>query len=198
MVSVNFELLTPISFLKLCAQQLKCQIEINPALTAEHSDAAPSLQVRSFINSTTMKWFVVIFLSIFSLQEIKAQCPPGTTLTYVFTCDFHLHRPKFNCEKGFWFCCKEKRWDIKCLPNYHVGSVGYIYGRIIDGDYMEFHFPNEIVKKQNFTKEEVAVFNVDDPLEFENEKDKIQLITGDYPTIQLKEELIVRVPFKKL
>jgi hypothetical protein len=78
-----------------------------------------------------------------------------------------------------------------------MGSVGYIYGRIIEGDYMEFHFPNDVIKKQNFTKEEVAVFNVDDALEFEDGKDKIKLITGDYPTIQQKEELIVRVPFKR-
>lgn len=144
-----------------------------------------------------MKLFVVIFLSIFSIQEIKAQCPPGTTLTYTLVSECNLHRPKYKCEKGFWFCCKEPRWTIKCLTNYHVGTLGYIYGRIIEKDYMEFHFPNDIINK-NLTKEEAAVFNVDDPLEFENGKDKIQLITGDYPTIQLKEELIVRVPFKRL
>ncbi len=164
---------------------------------AENSDAAPNLQVRSSNNSTTMKWFVVIFLCIFSLQEIKAQCPPGTTLTYVYTCDLVFHRPKFDCLRGFWFCCKDKHFEIKCVPTNHMGSVGYIYGRIIEGDYMEFHFPNDVIKKQNFTKEEVAVFNVDDALEFEDGKDKIKLITGDYPTIQQKEELIVRVPFKR-
>lgn len=145
-----------------------------------------------------MKWFVFAIIGLISFSELKAQCPLGEYQAAVYACDFEFHRPKFDCKKGFWFCFLNCDWEKKCIPKSTAGSYGFVFAKIVKGDFLEFHFPNTVIEKQNFSKEEKSVFNVDDPLVFEFDKQKVQLITGDYPTKQEKEELTVLVPFKIL
>lgn len=144
-----------------------------------------------------MKWIIILLVSLVSIPELKAQCGPDEEGWIVFDCDFRLHRKKFRCEKGFWFCtwCD---WKVECRPKTKSTSVTPVSGRIVNDRFFEFHFSNEIIDKQNFTEKDKSVFNVDDALIFEIGKQKIQLIVGDYPTRQLEEELIVQVPFKTL
>lgn len=144
-----------------------------------------------------MKWVIMVLLLLFSIPELKAQCPPGEESHIVFDCDFRLHRPKLKCKEGFWFCVRCD-WSTKCFPKTKSASLGMVYGKVVDGKFFEFHFSNEVIEKQNFTEKEKSVFNVDDALIFEIDKRRIQLIVGDYPTKQLETELIVQVPFKTL
>jgi hypothetical protein len=145
-----------------------------------------------------MKWFLITILSLSAFSEINAQCPLGEYQVVVYSCDFEFHRPKFDCKKGFWFCFTNCHWEKKCITKPASGFYNFVYAKIAEGEYLEFHFPNTVIEKQNFSKEEISLFNVDDPLVFEFDKQKLQLITGDYPTKQEKEELIVLVPFKSL
>lgn len=145
-----------------------------------------------------MKWFIIFCASILSLQELKAQCDIGETLVVQYTCDLVIGRPKYDCKKGFWFCWTNCRWEKKCIPEKADYLSGYVYAKILNEQFLEFHFPNKSLDKQNLTAEERAEFNVDDPLIFDFGKQKVQLITGDYPTVQKKEELVVQVPFKTL
>lgn len=139
-----------------------------------------------------------MLFSIAGYSGLKAQCPVGQGSIAVYACDVEFHRPKYNCEKGFWFCFLNCHWEKRCLANSTTGSTGFLYAKIVKEKYVEFHFPNEYIDKQHFTAEEKSVFNVDDPLIFEFEKQKVQLITGDYPTKQEKQELTVLVPFRLL
>jgi hypothetical protein len=144
-----------------------------------------------------MKWIIIVLFSVLCIPELKAQCPPGEEPHVVFDCDFRLHRNKFACKKGFWFCYRCE-WKVKCWPTTKSASLGMVYARIVDNKFFEFHFSNEVIEKQNFTEKEKSVFNVDDALIFEIDNKRIQLVVGDYPTNQLDDELIVQVPFKTL
>jgi len=144
-----------------------------------------------------MKQVIFILLFFLSITGIKAQCPPDTRGVLTFTCSYDFHRQKFDCKTGFWLCNVNCIWKYDCIPKNNV-SFGFVFCRIYNDKYVEFHFPIDVLKKQQFTEKELSVFNVDDPLIFDFKEQKVQLVVGDYPTKLSAQEVVILVPYHKL
>ncbi|MEY8849909.1 hypothetical protein AB9K26_13905 [Psychroserpens sp. XS_ASV72] len=139
------------------------------------------------------------------------ECPPNShaVLHYQFS-SFRFKRPKYDCERGFWFCFTDPEWQVHCVDNYNGAVVKTISlsnvdqieerttvaGLINKGDkIVDFYFPIELVGLDGNTLEDFAIFNVDDD---ENIyiTNGVTLIPGDYPSRVEGSEIIVSVNFQ--
>ncbi|MCO6174539.1 hypothetical protein NHF50_05735 [Flavobacterium sp. NRK F10] len=128
-------------------------------------------------------------------------CPDGmvAVLSYEFD-SFHFHRPKKNCESGFWFCTKGGEWVVNCVSNpkgkiySSISETTTTVAAIIDreNESISFHFPIELINKNGNTINDFETFNVDEELEFGD----VTLIIGDYPSTFTNDEIIIDVPVK--
>jgi len=128
-------------------------------------------------------------------------CPDGmiAVLSYEFD-SFHFHRPKKNCESGFWFCTKGGGWNIDCVIN----PNGKIYSGITDttttvaaiidreNELITFHFPIELINKDGNTLSDFETFSVDEELKFAD----VTLIKGEYQSTFTIDEIVIDVPVK--
>jgi hypothetical protein len=142
-----------------------------------------------------MKLILVLICTILSFNSFS-QCPPGSVVVGIgvsWECDFH--RPKFKCEKGFWFCCTKTRMIIRCssLPR----NNSEIFGELVNNQ-MVFHFPIEFKKRSKLTEEELKTFNVDEALEFNFNGVKFKLVIGDYSTEENEVEIVAKVNIEML
>jgi hypothetical protein len=122
-------------------------------------------------------------------------CPDGThaVLTYEFN-DFNFHRPKYGCERGFWFCTIDGHWEVNCVTNspfsYLKASTAYLWAKELDNGQLEMHFPAELKDREGYTAEDLAVFSVDEPWEIYK---GITLKPGEYDVKEVERELVVIV-----
>lgn len=130
--------------------------------------------------------------------RLSEGCPEGTHAVWSYSFDeFHFHRPKYNCDRGFWFCTKGgSGWTVECVPNGSTAPVSTIsegkarvWAKEVDGK-IELHFPLALKDTEGYTPEDLATFNVDEEYEIYN---GITLKTGDYPVQQTENELVVLV-----
>jgi hypothetical protein len=144
--------------------------------------AAPATKAQSSGNATA--------------KALPDDCPPGQhpALTYDFD-EFRFHRPKYDCESGFWFCTKGgSGWQIKCVDNlpfsYISGTTAHLWARQLDNGQMEMHFPLALRETEGYTAEDLATFNVDEEWEI---YPGVTLKPGDYPVKEVEKELVVVV-----
>ena len=127
-------------------------------------------------------------------------CPPGMLAVISYEFDtFRFHRPKKNCESGFFFC-SDGDWVINCVEN----PKGRLYSGmtettttvagIIDREnsLISFHFPIELINKEGNTQSDFEIFNVDEDLSFGD----LTLVKGNYPSTFTNNEIIINVPAK--
>lgn len=138
-------------------------------------------------------------------QSAPVECPAGTHAVLTYSCELAFHRPKFDCESGFWFCCGNGQWTTTCVPNSQyfgadkTGKTSKIkmFVEVTDQQFI-FHFNASLKNEPGYSNSDLQVFNVDDALIFSIGSKKYQLITGDYSTIQTDLEIKVIVPVKLL
>ncbi|WP_320814676.1 hypothetical protein [Flavobacterium sp.] len=128
-------------------------------------------------------------------------CPDGmiAVISYEFD-SFHFHRPKNNCESGFWFCTKGGDWTVNCVINPYGKTYSYltdsttVVAAIVDrkNEVISFHFPIGLINKDGNTQSDFEIFNVDEELTF----DDVTLIKGNYRSTFTNEEIIIDVPVK--
>jgi hypothetical protein len=121
-------------------------------------------------------------------------CPEGTHAVLVYEFDaFRFHRPRYNCERGFWFCTSGGQWSIQCVPNSPIaaieGGIANIWAEELGGQ-MELHFPLELKNTEGYTQEDLSTFNVDEEYEI---YEGIILKPGDYSVTETENELVVIV-----
>lgn len=134
-----------------------------------------------------------------STSKMLPGCPEGThaVLAYDFD-EFRFHRPKYDCERGFWFCTVNgSGWYIDCVPNKPVAYIrngtAFVWVEELDNNQVEFHFPLDLKNDPNYSREDLATFNVDDEyILYEG----ITLIPGDYAVKETATELVVVVDYK--
>jgi len=107
---------------------------------------------------------------------------------------FNFHRPKFDCEKGFWFCfLGSTGWYIDCVPNvpvaYLKGTTAFVWARELDNQ-VEIHFPLDLKKDPKYTADDLKVFSVDEKYTL---AENITLKPGEYAVKESDSELIVIV-----
>lgn len=137
-----------------------------------------------------------------NLVARKRLCPEGTSevWTYEFG-SFNFHRPKYNCETGFWFCTTDAHWELDCQDsdgNSYPPLPAILENKAIvyalpdrDNNIISFRFPLELVDKPGNNIDDFRVFNVDDALLI----DDMKLVKGNYNTTFTSNQIIVDVPF---
>lgn len=147
---------------------------------------------------------VFSFAQTEKVPENVPDCPEGTHPVIIYEFDeFRFHRPKWNCQSGFWFCTVGAKWTVQCVPN----ASSFPYKPVISGKHatviaelaeknIRFHFPAALLSTEGYTKKDLSVFNVDEALEIDFGSKKIKLITGDYAVKLVKEELIIDVNYE--
>mgnify|MGYP003610916562 CR=1 FL=1 len=127
-------------------------------------------------------------------------CPPGSLAVIIYEFDtFRFHRPKKNCESGFWFC-SDGEWVITCIENPNgrrysgITETTTTVAGVIDRDngLISFRFPIELITKDGNKPSDFEIFNVDEELTFGD----LTLIKGDYSSTFTNDEITVNVPVK--
>lgn len=146
---------------------------------------------------------VFSFAQTEKVPEKVPDCPPGTHPVIIYEFDeFRFHRPKWNCQSGFWFCTVGGKVTVQCVP---VSS--FPYKSVINGKHttviaeltdknIQFHFPAALLSVEGYTKKDLSVLNVDEALEINFGSKKLKLITGDYAVNIVKDELIIDVNYE--
>jgi len=127
---------------------------------------------------------------------------PGRDILIAVIDVYNLHRPKFMCTQGFFFC------HIYVPIYVHVDEPGPSFGRMNeDGtvqfwamrvdDQLEFHFPIDLKNVSGYTDEDLKVFSVDEEFNAGTEKEPIIVQRGEYKTNFTDKEIIVSVPIVK-
>lgn len=125
-------------------------------------------------------------------------CPKGMIEVWSYEFEtFHFHRPKYDCERGFWFCT-DGGWTVDCVTNPNAKSqitnTGTIVLGIVDREkeIISFHFPIELIGKGGNTQSDFETFNVDEELKFGD----LSLVKGDYTSTFTNDEIIINVSIK--
>jgi hypothetical protein len=142
--------------------------------------------------------------NMLSQRHALPDCWPGQHIALVYSYDFHFHRPRRNCESGFWFCTTNGHYEWACVPNSRAKyseenlntNKNLVYLDVAD-DYFTFRFPISLKLDKRYNANDLKTFNVDEALKFSYKEHNYELITGDYPTIESDTEIIVKVPVKK-
>lgn len=125
-------------------------------------------------------------------------CPDGMIAVVSYEFDtFRFHRPKKDCESGFWFC-SDGKWVITCVENpngrIHSGITESTttVAAIIDksNKIVSFHFPIGLIGKDGNNLSDFETFNVDEEVPFGD----LTLIKGDYQSTFTNDEIIINVP----
>lgn len=127
--------------------------------------------------------------------------PPGQhwELHYKYN-GFNFHRPKYGCEKGFWFCFLEGDWEWELHPDnayssaFVDGTSSNLVGFPLSNNKLALHFPIEIKTLCNYNQGDLDFLNVDDEMIVSSEGKVIAL--GNYPVTETENELIVTVDIK--
>jgi hypothetical protein len=128
-------------------------------------------------------------------HKVIPGCPEGmhAVLSYEFA-EFHFHRPKFDCESGFWFCTVGGHWEVDCVPDRPLASINgttaYVWAQELENGQIEIHFPIGLKDTNGYTAEDLSIFNVDE--EYEIYKG-ITLKTGDYPVVETDVDFVTVV-----
>lgn len=126
--------------------------------------------------------------------------PPGYnwSLHYSYN-DFNFHRPRFNCEHGFWFCFIDGYWHWEITPSWPVstisGTTAHIWGKYLGNNKFEIHFPIALKTQVGYSSNELLNFSVDDTMYLEN---NTILKFGDYNTNETTTEIIAVVDILSL
>ena len=130
------------------------------------------------------------------------ECPPGTHPVLVNNCDFkNFHRPKKNCQSGFWFCFECDGWRIECLPNFPSAfkaivddkNKATVWAELTDKSVI-FHFPAALKNSNAYVSTDLEKLNVDESLELRFPNRTVKLKIGEYAVREMYGELIVEVP----
>lgn len=132
-----------------------------------------------------------------SSEALRAlpDCPEGThaVLTYEFD-EFRFHRPRRDCESGFWFCTVGGHWEVNCVPNSPFASINgttaYVWAQELENGQIEIHFPLALKDTEGYSAEDLATFNVDEEYEI---YEGITLKIGDYSVEETEIDLVVVV-----
>lgn len=155
-----------------------------------------------------MKKTLLIAIGLFTLTIANAQivgrsapnCPAGQHPVLTYACDLAFHRPKFDCESGFWFCFSNCTWTSSCVGDLAFRSAerefsNEVIGELV-GDNFVIHFPKGAVERSNLSAVDKSTINVDDALQFVFNGKKVTLIKGDYSTQETEYEIIATIPVK--
>lgn len=157
-----------------------------------------------------MKTFFVLFVCLTFYFSSNAQssniipeCPFGHHPVLVNTCDgFRFKRPIHDCERGFWFCSYGcTGWHIECWPNMPAAQKAglnekggaMVWAELTEEGSVRFHFPAALKNLKAYTDNELTVFNVDEAMVLDFGIKKVKLVTGNYPVMEIDNELIVLV-----
>ena len=131
-------------------------------------------------------------------------CPPGTHAVLSWEFDtFRFKRPKYDCNRGFWFC-SDGHWVLSCEPNQYraaeISNVDIDNGTttvsiaIYEGEnYIDFYFPKELLNVGGNSLSDFTTFNVDDELML---IEGVTLKKGDYSSRIEDDEIIISVDVK--
>jgi hypothetical protein len=157
--------------------------------------------------------FIKIIFSLLLLSNVfigKAQgsktapevgCPPGYHPIMALTIDvFNFHRPKYNCERGFFICIKGIHFEGDCTPDYpqffpyFKDGLVHGYGLVLDGK-IELHLPAALADHPGYAKDDMSIFSVEkDWVDvYINEKKIGTMKEGDYAVKRTELELIITV-----
>jgi hypothetical protein len=127
-------------------------------------------------------------------------CPPGQHPIISFVIDvLNFHRPKYNCERGF-FICVRTHFEIDCTPDRSIfqpffkdGKVQG-YGVLLDGK-MELHLPAALADLDEYAEDDMSVFSVEkDWVDIYFQEKKVGTMKeGDYEVTRVGEELVITV-----
>lgn len=126
----------------------------------------------------------------------QPDCPPGYHLVLVYEYDrMRFHRPKKNCESGF-YICSDGHWEWVCVPDYPmaaiVGQNASIWGQLNESEtQLELHFPAGLASTPGYTANDLSVFSVDDAKAV---RPDVVLVPGAYAVSLIGSELVVTVP----
>lgn len=137
-----------------------------------------------------------------SINSKALICPHGYHAVFEYEFDgFNFHRPKHNCESGFWFCVSG-HWEIDCEANGTNGAIAISEIDLINNTTtvaaihnktnktVEFYFPKDLASVGKNTLSDFSVFNVDENLKMAN---GIILKKGNYSSVVVGTEIIITV-----
>ena len=132
-------------------------------------------------------------------------CDGAVSIAVTVETNFDLKRPKYSCERGFWFC-KETATYLQCLDSY--GNVLYQI-ELLTGDRVEpdnlysidlveldtneivLSFPWTYFEYGDYTESDLEFFSVDEKREI---LPGTYLIEGNYDVYRHDDKLIVLLP----
>lgn len=145
--------------------------------------------------------FILSLFFVIAADQASAQCPafyhPRFTLVID---DVNFHRPKYDCERGF-FICIETHWEIKCVPNSYLVAKpkledGKVHGYVLLKDeQVEIHLPAALADLDRYKDEEMNVFSVEPGIVTITLPDGStrSLKEGDYLVERVEDELVITV-----
>lgn len=147
---------------------------------------------------------LALSVSVFAQTDGRAappECPPGTHPVLVNDCNFeNFHRPRYSCQRGFWFCFDCTGWQVVCAPNATVfrasineKNIASVWVELVDNN-VKFHFPAELKTRGNYTSSDLEKLSVDEPLELPFVTGKVRLVIGEYTTKEIDGEIVIIVP----
>jgi hypothetical protein len=130
----------------------------------------------------------------------EGSCPPGYITVITIDADvFNFHRPKYDCEKGFFICIRGVHFELDCQPatrlsSYLKDSRVHGYGLLLDRQ-IELHLPAALAEHPAYANDDMSVFFVEkDWIEIYSKDKKIGTMKeGDYEVKRTEEELIILV-----
>jgi hypothetical protein len=139
------------------------------------------------MNSRFVSYLIALSL-LFIAERGFAQCPAFSHPVYTYEIDqFNFHRPKYDCEKGF-FICIRGHWDIRCAPNSpfsaRITEEGMVqFYALLKDNQIELHLPAVLAELPQYAEEDMSVFSVEkDWISISFEGRRIGAMKeGDYP-----------------
>jgi len=134
------------------------------------------------------------------LQEESAtvmpidDCPEGQHLAWFYEFNgFNFHRPKFNCNSGFWFCFRDGHWVKRCVadnPSTEIKTNStVVWGKMV-GSQFEIHFPAGLQYMPGNSPQDFQTFSVDDEYEIDT---NLTLAKGSYTVSTIGSDFVVLV-----
>lgn len=136
-------------------------------------------------------------------------CDGASSIGISVQTDFDIKRPKFSCNRGFWFCsethtflhCLDANgsviWEEEICRSGNLNPAPHKYKIPLyenDGNSVILSFSKEYFK-EGFTYDDYKLFSVDD--ERLVLPDRV-LVKGEYEVFEYGENYVVKVPIKNI
>lgn len=146
-------------------------------------------------------------------RESEGPCDNASSFGIKVETDFDLKRPKYNCQRGFWFCTETTTYGYCSDANGNVlyqapiadffsalrGDIPESYPDLkyyaelyeVDDNEIILSFPKEYFQDGSYIQSDLDYFWVDDEREVLPEK---VLIKGKYDVFEYEDNLIILLP----